>query len=731
MLLGDRPISSESDDILGFAQFADALAKSLTEMAPDEGIVISLEGPWGTGKTSAIQLTERRLLVRELAREKDIPIETLANRNWPEIQKEWDDLIETRRTHVIRFNPWNFSGHENLVRAFFYEVGATLGGNGALANAAKRIADYLPAVGTFAGAAASLAAGAIPIASVAATAGRAAGEGAQRLLGTNQSLERAKHALAIQLRQSNKRIIVIIDDLDRLLPSEMRAMFSLVKSLGDLPNVLYVLSFDREVVSSVLSIGPEPIESHFLEKIVQVQLRLPPPWKAEVRTLLFKRIDEIVGDVAPNDQNRWRLAFYRTIDPYINSPRDVVRFRNTLQVIWPNIAGDVDLTDLMILTTLQLFEPTVYHQILGSIEELSGEASSWENDADFASKFEPCEARDAETSKQALASLFPRLGRGWKIHSWDGSSYLKMREHRRLCTSEYYRNYFLFGIDPDRLSRAQLLSLLQSNDVSQRLAQIIQQLSLQGSRKGTSRVALLLDQIFELVFSFPLLTADLVIALLDLSDELIVRRDLVWDFFATENLERLNFILTAGLTPLSQQERIDRIQRLVEHDRGITLAAVTIDRLAGQHGLFGSEALSESERCLPREAVEGAATKVLQKIRQLAESQALLSVSKFSYILWIWRRWAGTLEVRTWLQREVRFDQSVVLLAELLPSSSFRSDSEGRREVRVFKASEYSDVMDVDAFKQRLEYVVARGSISGAEAIREQFLAAEAAASQR
>ena len=51
-LVGDRPIKSENEDVLGFGSFADALAKSLMEMAPDEGLVISVEGAWGAGKTS-------------------------------------------------------------------------------------------------------------------------------------------------------------------------------------------------------------------------------------------------------------------------------------------------------------------------------------------------------------------------------------------------------------------------------------------------------------------------------------------------------------------------------------------------------------------------------------------------------------------------------------------------------------------------------------------------------
>src|SRR5262245_7889960 len=166
-----------------------------------------------------------------------------------------------------------------------------------------------------------------------ATLGRATAEALQKTLSETESLESAKHELADALREAKKRIIVIIDDLDRLLPSEMRAMFSLVKSLGDLPNVFYVLTFDKNVVANALQTGLEPIGAAFLEKIIQVPLRLPPPWEPEIRKLFFDRLNSIIGDASPADQSRWQQAFLSAISPYLKTPRDVTRFTNTFQMI--------------------------------------------------------------------------------------------------------------------------------------------------------------------------------------------------------------------------------------------------------------------------------------------------------------------------------------------------------------------------------------------------------------
>ena len=65
-LFADHPISHPKDDAFGLSSFADALATSLLKMSPADGLVISVEGPWGSGKSSAIALTTRTIKLRVL-----------------------------------------------------------------------------------------------------------------------------------------------------------------------------------------------------------------------------------------------------------------------------------------------------------------------------------------------------------------------------------------------------------------------------------------------------------------------------------------------------------------------------------------------------------------------------------------------------------------------------------------------------------------------------------------
>lgn len=727
-LVSDKPISSEDDDVLGLTSFADALAKSLVEMAPDEGLVISIQGDWGSGKTSAIQLAQRRLIIRELAREKSVPVAQIEGHDWSSIESDWNSIVGQRRTHIVRFNPWNFSGQDNLVRAFFSEIGATIGHppDGPIARAINKITDHLPNAGTllggFIGGAASHGVGI----GAGATIGRAAGEGASRLLGNQGSLESAKQDLATALKEASKRIVVIIDDLDRLLPSEMRAMFSLVKSLGDLPGVFYVLSFDESAISRSLKSGPESIEVDFLEKIVQVPLRLPPPWQPEIRQLFFQRLNGVIGDAVPADEQRWRQAFIQAVAPYIRTPRDVARFVNTLQVIWPNVEGDVDLTDLIIITSLQLFEPDVYQLVFANIEELAGEIVSLDDDKKFAARYEPKDANNIAAAKQALARLFPKLAKGWNVHIFDGTVYLRQREQRRICTREYYRNYFLFGRDPDRVSRDELESVLNRAHPTQDFAKLTKRLRGAKSRRGSSRVGAFLDQVFELVFVRPLLSEIAVKAILDQSDDLIAERDVVWEFFVTDNLERLDSILTFGLTPLDLGERVKRIGLIAEYKNGLSISATVIDHIAGQHGLFGHLKRHENEILVPLKNAQKAVKKILARIRRAAKQSELLLGPAPARLLWIWANFSTKNEVKKWLSKQLRDDKSVLRLAEVLPGFSYQSGGTGQKVIRSFKAEHYANILDVPRFKRRLDQINARldAPISTKEIAR-AFAAAE------
>jgi hypothetical protein len=91
-----------ADDRLGYADFARSVARSIADLASTEGIVLAVNGPWGSGKTTAVNMI----------------VDALG---------ELSNTSEASRKVVpIHFNPWWFSGQEDLTKAFFAEVSANL-----------------------------------------------------------------------------------------------------------------------------------------------------------------------------------------------------------------------------------------------------------------------------------------------------------------------------------------------------------------------------------------------------------------------------------------------------------------------------------------------------------------------------------------------------------------------------------------------------------------------------
>ena len=90
MLTNDTPITTSEDDHFGIDPFAQALAKAISTMHSPEGVVIGVNGPWGSGKSSVLNLILYHL----------------------------KESIETGKIKVVRFSLWWISGTEAIAGAF-------------------------------------------------------------------------------------------------------------------------------------------------------------------------------------------------------------------------------------------------------------------------------------------------------------------------------------------------------------------------------------------------------------------------------------------------------------------------------------------------------------------------------------------------------------------------------------------------------------------------------------
>ena len=93
---------------------------------------------------------------------------------------------------------------------------------------------------------------------------------------SEKSLFERKKELSEKLMQLDKRVVVIIDDVDRLEREEVYEVLRLIRNTADLCNVIYLVAYDKDYVTSVLNEKRNVKDpSMYMEKIFQIEIQLP------------------------------------------------------------------------------------------------------------------------------------------------------------------------------------------------------------------------------------------------------------------------------------------------------------------------------------------------------------------------------------------------------------------------------------------------------------------------
>ena len=227
---------------------------------------------------------------------------------------------------IIKFSPWNYSNKSDLIYTFLKNLGNELGIQAdeetKKYKIGKFLSDYaeafsvvkfIPFVGTI-------------IEPVAKTAIKVQGENLTQV----PDLEGTKDKLVRELKDLKNKIIVVIDDIDRLTSSQIRDIFQLVKQVADFPNIVYVLVMDKEVVCSALEKVHNMDGNEYLEKIIQIPFELPEIRKGSLHNILRDRINKIINGPVSNEEY-YASIFRKCVEPYVNTMRDVNRLINVFQ----------------------------------------------------------------------------------------------------------------------------------------------------------------------------------------------------------------------------------------------------------------------------------------------------------------------------------------------------------------------------------------------------------------
>lgn len=633
MFIADQPINSHREDLLSRHSFAKALAKAILSYELDDSISVGLFGEWGSGKTSLINMT----------------------------LEEIKSISSQREPLIIKFNPWNFSDQNQLIQQFFNELSLVLcrddsvGKHVKIGRAIQKYSQffeplqYIPTVSFIGG-----------IAKFIGSLRKATEKAGEE---SSKNLSAIKSELSILLRDIDTKIIIVIDDIDRLNNTEIRQIFQLVKSLADFPNTIYLLSFDKNVVINALKNVQEGSGNAYLEKVIQVPFEIPQISKIEVEQFLFKKLDELIKDIPEGkwDQTYWGNIYHSGLKHLFHNIRDVNRFLNTLSFGFSLVKDEVNPIDFIAITAIQVFIPNLYKNIKDNKDLFSGIRNSTRSLEETTNNEE---TRIKEIIEQVgeiqqdilidfLQRLFPKMENVGYSHSFLES----WRKQGRICSPDLFDTYFKLFIPKDEISIKEMERILSTgNNAAAFSSELIK---LKNENKIIRFLERMQDYTREDIPEKNIVP--IINALMDIGDAFPDGKGGLFSADTSMQIMRLFYQLSHRY-----KEHGKRYEIFESAINNANNSLYTIVREVGiqcqQHGKYGSIEKPEppEHTTVNADQLDKLVKLALVKIEEWAESGRLAEHRHLLPILFDWRRWRGSDDISNYAQSLIEDDRGLI-----------------------------------------------------------------------
>jgi predicted KAP-like P-loop ATPase len=440
----DKPIFGEQEDAFQRYGFTKRIADTIINRTSNESIVYGIYGKWGEGKTSVLNLINN------------------------EITNSNKDYIN------ITFNPWMYNDESFLLTSFFNKLGNLIlacNSNEQLKNPKEKkikwpnwnqfknkplntrkenIGELLQTYGK------CLNVLPVNVGDFAESLGKAF---------SNVNLEDLKKRIENHLENFQKKIVIYIDDIDRLDKNEIYSILRLVKLTANFKNTIYILSFDNEMVAAAIGekfgTGGKKSGENYLEKIIQIPLYLPQATFHDLQNYCFESISQILFnnlmDFNKNEFKEFIQQFSSNILPRLSNPREVLRYSNSLSFTIPMLKGEVNISDLMLIEAIKIFYPAFYDFIKYapyffidpyiSNLKIKNEEKTSEYNKHFNRLTDDILT---ETEKKCIIELieylFPFTNTNNSLHYFRTQPENQWYRNKRIASKDYFDRYFTYSV---------------------------------------------------------------------------------------------------------------------------------------------------------------------------------------------------------------------------------------------------------------------------------------------
>lgn len=668
----DRPIESIEADRLGFADIAENLAKAVASNSAQRGFVIGIEGAWGSGKSSILNLLGIHL-------------------------QKVDDIT------VLRFDPWIVGDRDSLVSSLIGDLATAIeetrnkkdGVVGKAKAGAKDLASQLRSYG------ATTSRGLSRLAQLGAFAGVPGSDAVAKVLTTTGEildgktlaipLPKQRAAIFRKLVKFNHRFVVMVDDLDRLEPAEAAEIMRLIRAVGDFPNVVYLLCYDHSVLSKSLQValGVED-GSAFLRKVVQASFRIPKPEEFDLRRLLLAEchalFEAIRGEKLEDEEMRQRLAEVCDKEgSLVQTPRDIALVLNALRLVYPAVADKVDFADMCWLQVVRTLDDGLYRwaerylAVFAAVAGGFGMVSQREREelANDLLKLLKDPKGHSIGSTWRVSDIIPGVGRMFDANDKERQNQVLknvgaptlglLEQRRRLGSPQHYRYYFSFSRPAGALDDAVFAGVI--SDVRNEIDIVPTLLALVNTQRpqGGTMYGVLLDRLHRT----PLVTLDgaasrrLLFAIANTVDDAERKQPRGGTFGERDNWESARSLLHDVLEGLPEIDRGQFIGSLFTTVSSLGwLMGSVIGKELFDHGRVGGPARAAPEDRLLTPQELDRAIDLMDARLQGVDSSRIIDAPALMAFLYRWKQAGREASMRRWTSAQMVEDDHFLLLLD-------------------------------------------------------------------
>ena len=399
---------SEVDyDLMERHSIINHLYNTLCNCKPQKRFVISLEGKWGVGKSTILRNVKRM------------------------IQEQQKDIVV-----IDDFDPWTYGTEESIVENFFC---CLLNNNDLKINTLEMR-------------------NSVSVLSKAVIASTEKSDWFERTFLKEKTVEESKKQINEYLRLCGKKIVIFIDNLDRINDEKILFLFKLIGNVLEFDRMIFVVSFDPEVVCNILETQSN-IGYNYLEKIIQMQIRVPENDKDVLANVVQVCTMNLLNRYGLDQE---KIADYKAfVEDICDSIKDIREYKRVVNSIIVKVVSNTSYLsrrDLLTIEYIKMKNFTLYQTIYKNGRYFISEGKMYnvetylttfqkEQHEKEAKRFleELFDKKENRRYQKMLARVFPYINRFCDKSGYTGVKTLtseQIEKSRGIASAKYFPLYF-------------------------------------------------------------------------------------------------------------------------------------------------------------------------------------------------------------------------------------------------------------------------------------------------